>query len=285
MAKTNHVEFAADFSPLVDSIGTFEGMAESIKSPVYTDELLRVAHGVAEKEFNVMAAAQAATGSIAHMYEWGTQGINRGRSNMRPNPMDPRARLWTDVFIPSGLGGTLAFEFKPSIGIVPKPTTAATGISKDVIKKMSDHVFHWKARVMEMGETVTIVPKQAKMLMIPIRNGMTPTSEDYQSRNARGYVMTKGPVTAQPGRNVAGNFSQFWLGFWESRGNEIMDQSIETMIREDFEPGIEVQGRGPLRPPVPSIRAAVAAKSRKVAAEAKVKARTRRRAGERNNAR
>jgi hypothetical protein len=281
MAKTNQVKFTADFSPLIDSMGTFDGMAESIKDPEYTSDLMAVAHGLAENEFNVMAAAQAATGSIAHMYEWGTQGINKGRSNMRPNPMDPRARLWVDTFIPAGLGGTIGFTFRQSLGVVPKPTVGATGISRDVISKMSDHVFHWKARVMEMGETVHIVPKQAKMLMIPMRNGQTPQGA---SNISRGYAMSKGPITAIPGQNVAGNFSQFWLAFWESRGQEIMDKSIEQQIMSDFQAGIVAQGRGALKPPVLSVKAAVKSKSRKVQTEAKAKSRTRRRVGGQNNA-
>lgn len=284
MAGSNHVEFMADFSPLVDSIGTFEGMAESVKNPAYMDELLQVAHGVAVNEFHVMAAAQAATGSIAHMYEWGTQGINRGRSSGRPNPMDPRARLWVDTFVTGGLNGVVGFEFRQSVGKVPKPTMTGSGMSKAVIDKMSDHVFRWKARVMEMGETVHIVPKNAKMLLIPMRNGMVPIDQNDIVRASRGYVMAKGPITAQPGRNVAGNFSQFWLGFWESRGNQMMDQEVEAMLREDFEEGIVQQGRGPLKPPVPSIMAAVKRKQQMVASGAVVKARARRIAGERANA-
>jgi hypothetical protein len=280
MAKTNSVKFSADFSPIIESIGSFDAMAWSAKNPDYVDELIQVAHGLAENEFNVLAAAQAATGSIAHMYEWGTQGINRGRSSIKPNPMDARARLWKDVFTTDGLGGTLAFEFKPSLARVPKPTAAATGMNPEIIKKLSDHVFTWKARVMEMGETVTIKRKTANMLLIPLRNGQVPTGEDYPSRLKRGYVMAKGPIQAQPGRNVAGNFSEFWVGFWEGQGNKIMDASIETQILEDFESAIVQQGRGPLKPPVPSISAAVQAVSKKRQAEAKTKARMRKRAGE-----
>lgn len=288
MGKINRVEFQADFSPLIDSMGYFDAMAESVKNPGYTHELMHVAHGVAQKEFNVMAAAAGATGSIAHMYEWGTQGINKGRSNMRPNPMDPRARLWTEVFNPSGLGGTLTYTFRQSLAIVPKPTVAQTGMTPFVISQMSDHVFKWKALVMEMGETVHIVPKEAANLMVPQYKNKSDAPEDltghYDEKVKRGYIMTKGPITATPGRRVAGNFTSFWTNFWESRGQQMMEESLESQILEDFEAGIEAQGRGQLRPPVLSVKAAVKAKSKKVQTEAKAKAKARRLAGERNNA-
>lgn len=288
--RTNSVRFIADFSPLIDSMAAFDAMAESLGKHDYMHDLIGTAYQEADNEFNVLAAAAGATGSIAHMYEWGTQGINRGRSNMRPNPMSDAARLWVNKFTYAGAkGGVINFTFRQSLAIVPKPTMGATGMSKFVISQMSDHVFKWKSLVMEMGETVHIVPKNKERLMVPQYKRKADAPEDLTGNYSkdsvkRGFIMTKGPIDATPGKKVAGNFTAFWTNFWEEHGQRMMDESVERQVRADFQKAIEAQGRGPLRPPVKSVKAAVKAESKKVQAEVKTKAKTRKRAGDRENA-
>jgi len=226
----------ADFSGVIEAMAAGQALAFSVKDKAYLNAIVDFAYGVADEEFNVEAAAYAAaTGNISHMYEWGTVGINKGKTNMRPLPQSPRARLWETFAAGSGLDRTLTYIFKPSLAYVPKPTQAATGMDPAVIKKMRDHVFKWKAEAFEEGRTVTVNRKKAKWLLIPAYEQNRPYMR--KSDVKRGYTLAKGPITSSPGEShYYGNFTEFWYQFWEGRGGEILDKSITDQMLGDFEP-------------------------------------------------
>jgi hypothetical protein len=223
----------ADFSGVIELIAAGNAMTGSIKDKRYLDLVTDVAWGLADREFNREAAAYAAAGGgIKHMFEWGTLGINRGRSSMRPDPLSPNARLWETFATGHGLDRYMTFVFKPSVATVPKPTASETGMDPEVINQMRDQVFRWKAKVFELGETVTIAPKRSKFLLIPAY----PQNRPYMRPNdvKRGYMLLQRPIQAQPGRNVAGNFESYWFDFWEGRGGVMVDKSIQDQYEEDY---------------------------------------------------
>lgn len=234
------ITFELDIDNVIKMIGAGLAMNSSMKKKTYLDSVVDVAFARAEEKFNNGAAAYAATGAISHMYEWGTLGINNGRSNIRLNPDNPVARLWETFNEGQGLNRTLWFAFKPSLANVPKPTARDTGMSTEVISKLKDHVFKWKAQVMENGEDVTISPKDAKFLLVPAYKENRPYMRPHDI--TRGYALYQGPIHARPGATkYAGSFTKFWMQYWMGIGEEIVQGAVEKMILEDFEPELNVR--------------------------------------------
>lgn len=227
-----NLELRADFSSAAKELGKAIALSESANDDGYLADLVRAAHGTVEQTFNTEAAALAASGRIKHMYEWGTLGINRGRSNVRPQPMSPRARLWRTQLAGRGLDQTLTYTFMPSVGTTPQPTARDTGMDPETVSLMRPHVFTWKARVMETGEVVTVAPKQSKFLLIPIFKSEHHLFPTYVRK--RGYIMTTESIRFSPGQRTMGNFTQFWLGFWEGRGGKRMDSLVGRQLENDF---------------------------------------------------
>lgn len=274
-AKTG-LTFYVDMDSAAQTIGAALAMTEMVeKDNAYIDAILKNAWQETEKIFNAEAATFAAAGGgIRHMYEWGTAGINRGRTNMRPQPEEERARLWKTALIGSGWRQTLSYTFKPSMAFVPKPTKRDTGMSTEVIEMLNpEHIFEWKAAVLETGAMVTIMPQEAEFLLIPNYGGETTGWKP--SEIARGYKLTKGPVRFAPGRNVHGNFTAYWSKFWEGRGAKKMNASILRQIEQDFLPMMAATHGGNLSLPLPG---AFTAKVEKEKSDAKQQARTKARA-------
>ena len=269
-----------DTTGLSEALGGIEAMAEATKDKQYLDALVQAAFNTANEQFNAEAAAAASAGlDIKHMFEWGTLGVNRGRTNMRAQPNSERARLWKTAIVGTGLNQTIAYTFKPSIAFVPKPTREQTGMnSQDIGMLRDDHIFHWKARVMESGEMVNIVRKEAKFLIVPLRKGMQMSARPSDVR--RGYAVTKGPIRTQPGAAVQGNFTTFWTGYWAGRGATAMNKAVEKQFETDFFPSIiSAKSTGVPKMPSPgTFKAKVTSKSKQVKSKATTKARTRRRA-------
>ena len=270
------VTFYADFSPVAKFIGAGLAMTDLVsdRSP-YLDLTIDNAFDVANETFNLEAASVAATGAtnIKHMFEWGTSGINRGKSNARPAPTSERARLWKTTIIGVGKSKKVQYVFKPSLATVPKPTNRDTGMSTDVIQSMRTHVFHSKAMVMETGLWVDISPKNAKFLLIPYFEGATGFRPHDKKR---GYILSHGPIQAQPGRNVKGNFTQYWTQFWEGRGEEMMNKIVMEQIEADFVPEMMVNSKEVPEPAMMNnIVAEVETERKRVAKKATSKAKAR----------
>jgi hypothetical protein len=242
------VVFKIAIDNVIDFLAAGDSFTEVMKDPRYLDAIVDEAFEKADDRFNQGAAAFAATGAIAHMYEWGTQGVNKGRTNVRMDPMNPAARLWHNYCEGAGLNRTIWFAFRPSVANVPKPTVAETGMSSEVINQMNNHVFRWKARVMENGEEVTIARRSAKFLLIPATEENRPYMRNYDIK--RGYALSKGPINTMPGYKVyAGNFTKFWMKYWQGLGYDIIEGSIEKQILSDYIPEFRTsRNAGTLRP-------------------------------------
>lgn len=238
------VQIALDLDGIAKMIGAGKALAEVDKDKDYMDNLVRAAFDAADEEFNLEAAAAGATGAIRHMFEWGTVGINRGRTNMRPNPLTERARLWNTTMNGVGLNQTIAYIFKPSLAYVPKPTKRDTGMATEVIESLERHVFNWKAMVLETGATVTIKPVNARMLLIPWYPEGAEMFTNYDK--SRGFKLSKGPHTHSPGDTggTTGTFTAFWTEFWNGRGNDLMSLSLKSSIEKDFLPEMTVPQTG-----------------------------------------
>lgn len=228
------MQFFADFSGVEQALGEAWGAIDALEDKTYQDNLIRTAFEEANDAFNLEAAAYAAAGgNIKHMFEWGTIGINRSRTNMRPQPLSDRARLWQPVIEGRGLNAQFDFVFRPSVAFVPKPTTTETGMDPEVISQLRDHIFWNKAMVMESGISVNIRTKEAEFLLFPMYKGNIPPHARGHDI-ARGYTLNRGPVQLTPGRHTAGQFNAYWVQFWQGRGNDMLNESIQRQIDEDF---------------------------------------------------
>jgi hypothetical protein len=225
-----------DLSPVAGLIGTADAADEMANDERYVEDLIAAAHVVAAQEFDLEAIAYAqAGGNIRHMFEWGTQGINRGRTTRRMNPNNPLAKLWKHNLVGNGKNQAADFDFQESTVPVPPPTVERSGVGTQYLRQMKKGkaVFWHKARIMESGAEVTISPKTAKGLFIPFRND--PPEGASPSAIKRGFMIYPGTVTTHPGKGVAGTFTAFWTRFWEGRGEEIMQSQVEENFRKDVE--------------------------------------------------
>ena len=268
------MRISADLSGVAKMLGAGKAMTQSVEDKQYQELIINAAYNGINETFNSEAAAYAAAGgSIKHMFEWGTIGINRKRSNKRPLPTSENARLWTNHMAGIGLNQTLNYTFKPSIAYVPKPTKRDTGMSIETISALRDHVFTWKAMVMETGANVTVKPVNAKMLLMPIYNDDGSASPRDRER---GYRLGMGPYTFAPGKKVAGNFSTFWAAFWEGRAQGMFEQSIEQQVESDFTTEIMWNKRSNIKPSIPgSFTKQVQAEEKRVRALALARAKAR----------
>jgi hypothetical protein len=240
------IAFEVDFSELASTIGAFEGIADAASNERYVGAALDDAHAIVSKEFDSeVTAAAMASGRMNHMFEWGTQGINSGRTTRRINPLSAEARLWRDTLKGMGATRTLGFDFEPSKVPVPVTTTNATGISQKFLTKLQQnkYVFWNKAAVMESGSQVTITPKPGKKLFIPLV-GRTSVEGLRPVDIARGFIMTPHTVTSQPGKKTAGTFSAYWMDFWNNRGEKMMRERFSAIVQKDVDTTVAATSRG-----------------------------------------
>lgn len=134
---------------------TIDAVAVAIKSNVHINELVKSSNTILTAEFVMHMSREALSEPkrFAHMYEWDHVG-------------DPNFRLWKHVL--RGRGGVrqLTYDFVASKKTVPvKPELKEIGVKQN-------HIFVWKAPVLELGMPVTIAPKLAKALVFKYRGAI-----------------------------------------------------------------------------------------------------------------
>lgn len=240
MAK--QIDLQADWGQLAEVIGTVKGATKVLDDSKFMDLLLTRAHAQASIQFDGDAAAYAAaTGTLGHMYEWGTAGINIGRTTRRMDPLAKEAKLWSHVLTGTGTTKEASFKFQPSVVPIPKPTVKATGVPRATLQllKGGPYVFAGKAAIMESGTTVTIRPRGSNMLFLPF-GPEGPRSPKYAGKT---HIWVKGPIYSQPGKNYAGNFSKFWLAWWNTEGDRVITDSIESRVNTKMQTLLDSAGR------------------------------------------
>lgn len=241
-----------NLSEVAQLIGTIYGLEKSVKTSVYIDHLMRAAHAEAAEQFNKDIAAQAiATQRFNHMYEWGTAGINKGRTTRRMNPLDPEAMLWRHRL--SGGRGRhkgIDWTFRASKVPVPQPTTAKTKVKREFLDRLSGrkHIFYWKAPIIEAGMKVKLRPKYANMIFVPFYG--QPRSPNLDERTIKqGFLFHAGPLMNVPshgtiqGRDLTGNFTAFWEQWWNSAGATIINNYMYREVDESIRARLEAAGR------------------------------------------
>lgn len=242
MAK--QIDIQADFGELASVLGTVQGAAKVLDDNKFLDLLITRAHAEASVQFDGDAAVYAAaTGTLGHMYEWGTAGINTGRTTRRMDPLSSGAKLWRHKLTGFGATKEISFVFQPSVVPIPKPTVSKTGVPKAELNKLTGgpYVFTGKAAIMEAGTTVTIRPRGNNMLFVPFGNEASKNPD--ARRRGRNFIFTRGPINTIPGKNYAGNFSKYWLVWWNTEGERIMTESIQNAVEHKMKTLLDSAGR------------------------------------------
>jgi len=241
-----------NLSEIAQLIGTVYGAEKAVRTNVYIDHLMRAAHAEAAGQFNKDIAAQAiATQRFNHMYEWGTAGINKGRTTRRMNPLNPEAMLWKHR-LTGGRGKVkgIDWEYRASKVPVPQPTTAKTKVEREFLDRLSGrkHIFYWKAPIIENGQKVKLRPKYAKMIFVPFYG--QPRSPNLSEQTIkRGFLFHKGPLTNVPGhgtiqgRDLRGNFTSFWEDWWNNAGEKILSEKMYAEVDESIRVSLEKAGK------------------------------------------
>lgn len=236
------IDLQADWGALAEVIGTVKGAAKVLDDNKFMDLLITRAHAKAAIQFDGDAAAYAtATGTLGHMYEWGTAGINTGRTTRRMDPLSSGAKLWRHQLTGFGSTKEASFNFQPSVVPIPTPTVKATGVPRATLQllKGGPYIFAAKASIMESGTTVTIRPRGNNMLFLPFGPD-GPRNPKYAGKT---YIWVKGPIYSQPGKTYAGNFSKFWLTWWNMEGDRIMSESVEESVDVKMRTLVDAAGR------------------------------------------
>jgi hypothetical protein len=236
------IELEADWSALSEMIGTVQGATKVLNDNKFMDLLITRAHAEAKVQFDGDAAAYAvATGTLGHMYEWGTAGINTQPTTRRMDPLSEGAKLWRHTLTGNGQVKEAGFNFQPSIVPIPKPTVKATGVDRATLSllKGGPYVFSAKASIMETGITVTIRPRGDNMLFLPFGPD-GPRNPKYAGRT---YIWHTGPIRSVPGKTYAGNFSKFWLAWWNTEGDRVMTDSINDAVSRKMQTMLDKAGR------------------------------------------
>lgn len=246
-SKKGGVDFKVDFKAVSEFIGEGEAWVALSKDKRYLDMVMNNAFQEANDRLNVQAAAAAASGAanIRHMFEWGTLGINSGRTNRRARPTSESARLWMTTFTGRGSKKDIDFHYKLSTAKVPLPNKSRTGISIAGSKLKQNHVFKWKAKIMESGVSVSISNKGKKKFLV------------FPSSRGKGFVFVpraKQPVTTVPGRASAGQFHAFFTDYWNSEGHQIMENRFTEAFEELVVKEMSTNTEGPLVPAGTSIK-------------------------------
>ncbi len=186
--------YSADLSPIANFTKMIEVAANELEDDSFQEEVIDAASTMAMSRFatQVDIAAAASPKRLHHIYEWGEIGM-------------PTGRLWNMVWTP-GRNRVIGFNFRPSQKPVPHPE--ATGHTQ--------HVFRWKAPVMEDGRSVTVMPGE---------KGFLAFMEDGE------WHYTRSAVTIQPGQHTEGQFTILWNQYWSSQA----DQVVQSEFSEPYE--------------------------------------------------
>ncbi len=224
-----------NFEAVSQAVGSYMGMAQGLDERDYLEKIIKDAHKKTARKFDVAMAAQGSAGRMRHMYEYGVPGITEGPPKFG-GALSPNARLWVHKL--EGIGGNqeVSFSFRPAVNRNPNPTTKTTGVPSKYLKKISKrkYVFWNKATVMELGLPVEIKSKQPHgKLFVPFYG----RPSRYRDNANKGFMMWNaakyGSIETTPGRTTKGSFSKFWMGWWGSQGEMLIEREMATKIRRD----------------------------------------------------
>lgn len=215
----------ADFSELGNATGIISGMAKTMQTKAYATSVLKMAHGVLSRDFDLYVDGLFAMTPKAfhHVYEWGAIPGDSAKK---------LTRLWRHTLIGNGANRNASWVWLAAKKAVPSPEQRAK-IEHDPMSQLSEeevakfgrqrYFFQWKAPVMELNTPVNIEPKNGGMIAFPTWNPKRP------------IVFSKGLHVVNPGgEETTGSFTAAWTMWWQSEAPRRFDEAIEPVIQSDL---------------------------------------------------
>lgn len=205
-----------DAQKMSEALGVIKSFEYAIKTPVHINEVIKAANILITSEFisHMSNVALASPTKFKHMYEWRSNG-------------DPNERLWKHVLRGAGANRIMTFEFKASKTSVPVAAPLrAVGVQQN-------HIFVWKATVMELGLPVRISPKLAKMLVFEskdIKNGASTTGSGF---TANGLVYHRGSISIEH-QGSAQMWHSFTTEFMQWMNSDRPREVLSTLLTPRF---------------------------------------------------
>lgn len=220
---SNRPAISVDFdaSEAQAALGVIYGMATSIKTDRYMGSVLKFAHEVMSKDFDIAMDGAVATNpdKYDHVFDWTDNGKVGNR-------------LWKHKLKGRGASREATFEWRASKKAIPTPEQYKqmgdkrfSIIPDDELAKLSGrrYVFRWKAPIMEYNLRVTISPRWSDALFVPTGDASRP------------FIITRAQVVVDnPGGDNTGMFTSFWTGWWGSAGQKIFEEQVKTTVENDL---------------------------------------------------
>lgn len=230
----------SNLEQLAEAIGSYIGLMEGLETKTYMDTLITKAYARTALEFNKHAAAQAISSrGLEHMWEYGTAGISERGVIKYGNPLSQSARLWKNTLIGKGGVKTISFVILPAKSLVPPHDLEEIEVAREdmpplkVETGLRKYKFPNKAAIYESGVNVSLAPRQATMLFIPIKTEGMPTK--YAGDPKKGFVWTQAH-TYSPGlmSDTKGRFTGLFGGWWAGIGAELMSSRMRLEVEKDL---------------------------------------------------
>ena len=257
------IKIAHNLEDLAEGIGNYLGMADGIEQPEYMDAMLTQAFNIADRQFNVAASVAASAKNFEHMYEFYTRGVH---DNGTLSPTAQASRLWKTVMAGGGGRKMISFTFRPAT----KPRTQLTEeevdgtIAQDDLDRLMVNdgtKYYWphKAENTENNKRIFIRPREAKVLFIPVMQGLNNATTKERER---GFGFRKS-YTNMPGEwtGGAGAFTTFFWEYWQTAGKDSMSASMIEKFNRDvrsFNKELQVTPSTPKPASMTNIKGAVA---------------------------
>jgi hypothetical protein len=217
--KTN---FGVDYGQAAGFAGYLDGMSAEVETSRYIGSVVSYTYKRLAELFGEAAdaAARLSPQNFRHVYEWGASYDDDSTVGLKS------ARLWRLVSTGNGRNRIATFEFLPSVRPVPiNPVLLVPNPKTGKTVRQGIHIFTWKARVLEEGTPVTIKTISAKVLAFVGSSG--------------NITFRKGPMTVTP-RQYQGNFSRYFLAWWNIEAPQLFDYKIRPEIESDLFPSTKM---------------------------------------------
>jgi hypothetical protein len=197
-----------------ETMNMVNSVAYTLNTNAHVNELITSAHRIISSQF-IIHMSQVAFSSpqrFEHMYEWGRVG-------------DPNSRLWKHILRGAGSNRSATFDFKASRKAVPiKPSKQKVGVQ-------SNHIFVWKAPILELGLPVRISPKLASTLVMDFPKGASTLT--YTKRTI--YIPRQGSS------EVWGSFTNEFMRFFSGGiPRELIKTELEPKIKSGVRQAIKI---------------------------------------------
>lgn len=210
------IKISLESDKMIDGLTAIKSFQYAVKTTEHINEVVKSANILITSEFikHMSHLALSEPQKYKHMYEWRSNG-------------DPNKRLWKHVLRGAGANRQMTFDFVASKTSVPvAPNLAAVGVKQN-------HIFVWKAPVMELGLPVRISPKLAKMLVFEAKEQKNGASSSGSGFSRGGIVYFDGTISI-PHQGSPQMWHSFSTEFLTWMNSEKPREILSTLLTPRF---------------------------------------------------